>query len=45
MFQLQEDFLIKNLTNEFEENKYEKTKIENAINIIINTFTIQLSQI
>ncbi len=44
-FQLQEDFLIKNLTNEFEENKYEKTKIENAINIIINTFTIQLSQI
>lgn len=41
---LQEDFLMKNLTNEFEENKYEKTKIESSIDIIINTFTIQLSQ-
>ena len=39
---LQEDFLMKNLTNEFEENKYEKTKIESSIDIIINTFTIQL---
>ena len=43
--QLQEDFLMKNLTNEFEERKYEKTKIENATSIIINTFIIQLSQI
>ena len=42
---LQEDFLMKNLTNEFEERKYEKTRIENSIDIIINTFTIQLSQL
>lgn len=41
----QEDFLIKNLTNEFEEKKYEKIKIENAINLIINTLVIQLSQL
>ena len=41
----QEDFLIKNLTNEFEENKYEKIKVQNSIDIIINAFTIQLSQI
>ncbi len=41
----QEDFLIKNLTNEFEENKYEKIKIQNSVDIIINTFTIQLSKI
>lgn len=41
----QEDFLMKNLTNEFEERKYEKAKIENSIDIIINTFIIQLSQI
>jgi len=41
---LQEDFLMKNLNNEFEEKKYEKTKIESSIDIIINTFTIQLSQ-
>tara|TARA_B100001057_G_C22851821_1_gene951240 strand:- start:1452 stop:1910 length:459 start_codon:yes stop_codon:yes gene_type:complete len=43
--QIKEDFLIKNLTNEFEERKYEKTKVENATDIIINTFIIQLSQI
>ncbi len=43
--QSQEDFLIKNLTNEFEEEKYEKIKVENAINLIINTLVIQLSQI
>ena len=36
---------MKNLTNEFEERKYEKTKIENATSIMINTFIIQLSQI
>ena len=45
VIQTQEDFLIKNLTNEFEEKKYEKTKIKNAIDIIINTLVIQLSQI
>ena len=43
--QLEEDFLMKNLINEFEERKYEKTKIENATDIMINTFIIQLSQI
>ena len=36
---------MKNLNNEFEEKKYEKAKIENSIDIIINTFIIQLSQI
>ena len=45
IIQSQEDFLIKNLTNEFEEKKYEKTKIRNAIDIIVNNFIIQLSQI
>ena len=45
VIQSQEDFLIKNLTNEFEEKKYEKTKIRNAIDIIVNNFIIQLSQI
>ena len=45
VIQTQEDFLIKNLTNEFEEKKYEKTKIKNAIDIIVNTLVIQLSQI
>ena len=42
---LKEDFLIKNLSNEFEEIKYKKTKIENSTNIIINSLIIQLSQI
>ena len=41
---LDEDFIIKNLTNEFEEKKYEKTKMENSVDIIINTLIIQLSQ-
>jgi len=41
----QEDFFMKNLDNEFEEKKYEKTKINNSIDIIINTFTLQLSQL
>jgi len=41
----QEDFLMKNLNNEFEEKKYEKAKIENSIDIIVNTLIIQLSQI
>ena len=45
IIQAQEDFLIKNLTNEFEEKKYEKIKIKNAIDIIVNTLTVQLSQI
>ena len=43
--QLEEDFLMKNLTNEFKKRKYEKTKIENATDRMINTFIIQLSQI
>ncbi len=43
--QSKENFLIKNLTNEFEERKYEKSKKENATNIIINTLVIQLLQI
>ena len=45
VIQSQEDFLIKNLTNEIEEKKYEKAKIRNAIDIIVNNFIIQLSQI
>ena len=43
--QSQENFLIKNLTNKFEEKKYEKTKIKNTLDIIINNLIIQLSQI
>ena len=43
--QSQENFLIKNLTNKFEEKKYEKTKIRNTLDIIINNLIIQLSQI
>ena len=42
---LDEDFVIKNLTDEFEEKRYEKTKIENSVDIITNTLIIQLSQI
>tara|TARA_B100000287_G_C20571612_1_gene756760 strand:- start:690 stop:1148 length:459 start_codon:yes stop_codon:yes gene_type:complete len=42
---LKEDFIIKNTTDEFEERKYEKTKIENATDIMTNALIIQLSQI
>ena len=42
---LKEDFFIKNLTDEFEERKYEKTRIENATDIMVNTLIIQLSQL
>ena len=40
----QEDFLIKNITNEFEEKKYEKIKKENLTDLIVNSLIIQLSQ-
>ena len=43
--QLSEDFLMKNLTDKFEEKKYEKTRIENATDVMINTLIVQLSQI
>ena len=36
---------MKNLTDKFEEKKYEKTRIENATDVMINTLIVQLSQI
>tara|TARA_B100001113_G_C21061515_1_gene601394 strand:+ start:506 stop:961 length:456 start_codon:yes stop_codon:yes gene_type:complete len=43
--QAQEDFVIKNITNEFEEKNYEKIKKENLTDLIVNSLIIQLSQI
>ncbi len=38
-----EDFVMKNFTNNFEEQKYEKIKKNNITNLIINKLLIQLS--
>tara|TARA_B100000886_G_scaffold109778_1_gene73534 strand:- start:660 stop:1112 length:453 start_codon:yes stop_codon:yes gene_type:complete len=40
-----EEFLIKNFSDKFEENKLEKTKKESLVNSIVNEFIIQLSRI
>ena len=45
VLQTQEDFVIKNITNKFEERKYEKIKKENLTQLIFNSLIIQLSQI
>ena len=39
-----EEFLIKNFSNKFEENNFEKIKKENAIDLIISKLIVQLSQ-
>tara|TARA_B100000575_G_scaffold291110_1_gene296231 strand:- start:1411 stop:1875 length:465 start_codon:yes stop_codon:yes gene_type:complete len=39
-----EEFLIKNFSNKFEENNFEKIKKENAIDLVINKLVVQLSQ-
>ena len=41
---IKEDFLIKNFSDKFEENKLENIKKENLVNLIINRFLIQLSR-
>ena len=38
-----EDFVMKNFTNNFEEQKYEKIKKDNITDLIINKLLIQLS--
>ena len=43
-FILKEEFLIKNFSNKFEENNFEKIKKENSIDLIINKLVVQLSQ-
>ena len=40
-----EEFLIKNFSDKFEENKLEKTKKESLVNSMVNEFTVQLSRI
>ena len=40
-----EEFLIKNFSDKFEENKLEKTKKESLVNWMVNEFIIQLSRI
>ena len=40
-----EEFLIKNFSDKFEENKLEKTKKESLVNSMVNKFILQLSQI
>ena len=40
-----EEFLIKNFSNKFEENNFEKIKKENSIDLIINKLVTQISQI
>ena len=40
-----EEFLIKNFSDKFEENKLEKTKKESLVNSMVNEFIIQLSRI
>ncbi len=40
-----EEFLIKNFSNKFEENNFEKIKKENSIDLIISKLIVQLSQI
>ena len=39
-----EEFLIKNFSNKFEENNFEKIKKENSIDLIINKLVTQISQ-
>tara|TARA_Y100000816_G_scaffold229611_1_gene174750 strand:- start:837 stop:1292 length:456 start_codon:yes stop_codon:yes gene_type:complete len=39
-----EEFLIKNFSNKFEENNFEKIKKENSIDLIINNLITQISQ-
>ena len=39
-----EEFLIKNFSNKFEENNFEKIKKENSIDLIISKLIVQLSQ-
>ena len=40
-----EQFLVKNFSNKFEENNFEKIKKENSIDLIINKLIAQISQI
>ena len=40
-----EEFLIKNFSDKFEENKLEKTKKESLVNSMVNEFIIQLSRL
>ena len=40
----EEEFLIKNFSNKFEENNLEKIKKENSIDLIINRLITQISQ-
>ena len=40
-----EEFLIKNFSDKFEENKLEKTKKESLVNSMVNEFITQLSRI
>ena len=40
----EEEFLIKNFSNKFEENNLEKIKKENSIDLIINRLISQISQ-
>ena len=43
-FKFNEEFLIKNFSNKFEENNLEKIKKENSIDLIINRLINQISQ-
>ena len=45
MLIFREEFLIKNFSNKFEENNFEKIKKENSIDLIINKLVTQISQI
>ncbi len=44
MLIFREEFLIKNFSNKFEENNFEKIKKENSIDLIINNLITQISQ-
>ena len=44
MLIFREEFLIKNFSNKFEENNFEKIKKENSIDLIINKLVTQISQ-
>ena len=43
-FIFKEEFLIKNFSNKFEENNFEKIKKENSIDLIISKLIVQLSR-
>ena len=45
MLIFREEFLIKNFSNKFEENNFEKIKKENSIDLIINKLVTQITQI